>query len=86
MDVSGHSLLAKTSDYGSFTATGMLNFVRGENRTTGDNLYNIMPLNAKLAVVHNLGTGPTPLKNNWLAPRQTCRKSATRLRPAATVC
>jgi iron complex outermembrane receptor protein len=55
VDVSGHSLLAKTSGYGSFTATGTLNFVRGENRTTGDNLYNIMPVNARLAVVHTLG-------------------------------
>ena len=55
VDVSGHMPLAKTSAYGSFTATGMLNYVRGENRTTGDNLYNIMPLNAKLAVVQGLG-------------------------------
>ena len=55
VDVSGHSLLAKTGSYGSFTATGVLNSVRGENRTTGDNLYNIMPVNAKLAVVHSLG-------------------------------
>lgn len=55
IDVSGHYLLAKTSDYGSFTATGALNYVRGENRTTDDNLYNIMPLNAKLALVNRLG-------------------------------
>lgn len=54
VDVSGHSVLAKTSGYGSFTATAILNVVRGENRTTGDNLYNIMPVNARLAVVHNL--------------------------------
>ncbi len=56
MDVSGHFPLAKTGDYGSFTATGMLNYVDGKNRTTGDNLYNIMPLNAKLAVVQRWGS------------------------------
>jgi len=28
---------------------------RGENRTTADNLYNMMPVNARLAVVHSLG-------------------------------
>ena len=55
IDVSGHYLLANTRDYGSFTATGVLNYVRGENLTTGDNLYNIMPLNGKLAIVHRLG-------------------------------
>jgi len=55
MDVSGYFPLAKTGDYGSFTASGLLNYVRGENRTTGGNLYNIMPLNAKLAVVQRIG-------------------------------
>jgi iron complex outermembrane receptor protein len=55
IDISGKYLLAKTAAYGSFTATGALNYVRGENRTTGDNLYNIMPLNGKAALVHRLG-------------------------------
>ncbi len=55
LDLSGHLLLARTVDFGSFTGTGLLNYVRGENRTTGDNLYNIMPLNAKMSLVHRLG-------------------------------
>jgi iron complex outermembrane recepter protein len=54
-DVSVRSLLAQFNGYGSFTATGILNVVRGKNGTTGDNLYNIMPVNAKLAVVHSWG-------------------------------
>lgn len=56
IDLSGHRRLGSTDDYGNFTGTGLLNFVRGENRTTGEPLYNIMPLNAKLAVVQKLGT------------------------------
>jgi len=32
---------------------GLLNYTRGENRDTGDDLYNIMPLNAKLTLTHN---------------------------------
>lgn len=56
IDLSGHWLLGRTGDYGSFDATGVLNYVRGENRTTGDNLYHMMPLNAKLAMVHRLGS------------------------------
>ncbi|MBW6520532.1 MAG: TonB-dependent receptor [Desulfoarculaceae bacterium] len=55
VDVSGHLPLAENTAYGAFTATGVVNFVRGKNRTTDDNLYNIMPLNARLAVVHRLG-------------------------------
>jgi iron complex outermembrane receptor protein len=54
-DLSGHVLLGRGEDFGSFTATGMLNYVRGENRTSGDNLYHMMPINAKLALVHRWG-------------------------------
>jgi len=57
VDISGHFTLAEDDRYGNFTATGLVNYVRGKNETTGDNLYNIMPLNAKLAVVQRL--------NNW---------------------
>lgn len=55
LDISGHFPLVQNTSYGSFTATGMLNYVRGENEDTGDNLYNIMPLNARLAVVQQKG-------------------------------
>ncbi|MCW8918450.1 MAG: TonB-dependent receptor [Gammaproteobacteria bacterium] len=55
LDISGHFPLAKNTGYGNFTATGMLNYVRGENEDTGDNLYNMMPLNAKLAVNQRSG-------------------------------
>ena len=32
---------------------GLLNYTNGENRDTGDDLYNIMPLNTKLTITHN---------------------------------
>src|SRR5690606_7093073 len=54
VDVSGHFPLAQGTRYGSFTANGVLNYVQGENETTGDNLYNIMPLNVRLAVEQRL--------------------------------
>lgn len=40
--------------YGSFALNGVLNYVNGKNLTTGDNLYHIMPLNAKLALEQKL--------------------------------
>lgn len=54
-DMSANKLLATFDRAGSFTSTALINYVRGQNRTTGDNLYNIMPLNAKFALVHALG-------------------------------
>lgn len=54
IDLSARSQLGSTSDYGNFSATGLLNYVRGENLSTGDNLYNIMPANLKLALVQRI--------------------------------
>lgn len=50
LDISGHVPLAKTDGWGEFTFSGVLNYVNGKNRTSGDNLYNIMPLNTRLTV------------------------------------
>ena len=54
VDISGHYPLSDDTEYGSFSATGLVNYVRGKNEDTGDNLYNIMPLNAKLAIVQRV--------------------------------
>jgi iron complex outermembrane receptor protein len=55
-DVSGHFPLAQNTGYGSFSANGLLSYVRGKTTDgTDDNLYNIMPLNAKLSVTQRLG-------------------------------
>ncbi len=55
LDLSGRLALAQSEDYGSFTGTATLGYVRGQNRSTGDNLYNMMPLNIKLAAVQQWG-------------------------------
>ncbi|NOT15176.1 MAG: TonB-dependent receptor plug domain-containing protein [Methylotenera sp.] len=55
VDIAGKKLLTEGNGLGSFTATGALNYVRGKNRDSGDDLYNIMPLNAKFALEHQLG-------------------------------
>jgi iron complex outermembrane receptor protein len=53
-DLSAHYQLTKGNEYGALTLSALVNQVRGENRTTGDNLYNIMPLNGQLALAHEL--------------------------------
>jgi iron complex outermembrane receptor protein len=55
IDVSGNKLLTSGQGFGSFRVLGALNYVRGRNNTTGDDLYNIMPLNAKFALEHKIG-------------------------------
>jgi iron complex outermembrane receptor protein len=52
LDVSGYMPLAQ-SNVGQFTVKGMLNYTHGENRASGDSLYNIMPLNGKITLTHN---------------------------------
>ncbi len=55
LDLSGHTRIAESDAWGRFTGTGMLNLLRGANTTTGDNLYNMMPANLKLAVTQHSG-------------------------------
>lgn len=58
-DLSGFSDLGKYGDWGQFTLSGVLSYVNGKNRTTGDHLYNIMPLNARVALTQRLGAWTT---------------------------
>jgi iron complex outermembrane receptor protein len=51
LDLSGRLPLAQTGA-GEFGLRGLVSYVVGENRDTGDELYNIMPLNAKLTLTH----------------------------------
>ncbi|MEN9475216.1 MAG: hypothetical protein RIS48_1938 [Pseudomonadota bacterium] len=54
IDLSGHMPLAQTG-YGRWGLKGLLNYTHGENRDTGDALYNVMPLNAKVVLTHQQG-------------------------------
>jgi len=69
VDVSGHVLAVRTPGYGDFTVSGIVSYVRGENRDTGDNLYNIMPLNAKLALTQKRGRLTNTLEALFVAAK-----------------
>ena len=69
VDISGHVLAARTAGYGDFTVSGIVNVTRGENRDTGDNLYNIMPLNAKLALTQKRGRLTNTLEAQFVAAK-----------------
>ncbi|PKO83150.1 MAG: TonB-dependent receptor [Betaproteobacteria bacterium HGW-Betaproteobacteria-11] len=54
LDLSGRLPLGKTG-WGEWGMKGLLNYTNGKNRSTGDDLYNIMPLNAKLTLTQKYG-------------------------------
>lgn len=56
IDSSGHYALSDTPEYGRFVARGTLGWVQGQlvGKDQGS-LYQLMPLNSKLALEHNLG-------------------------------
>jgi iron complex outermembrane receptor protein len=56
VDVSGHVPLAHSARLGDFTGSAIVGYVRGETVSgEDDKLYNLMPLNAKLAVTQRVG-------------------------------
>lgn len=61
LDLSGKMPLAATG-FGELGMKGVLSYTRGKNRDTGDDLYNIMPLNAKLTLTQKLGTWDNALE------------------------
>jgi iron complex outermembrane receptor protein len=54
IDLSGYMPLASTGA-GDFSLKGLINYTKGENRDTGDDLYNIMPLSGKFSLGQKLG-------------------------------
>lgn len=54
-DIAGRIKLFENNGFGSVDAKGVINYVRGKNKTTHDDLYNIMPLNATLTLEHRFG-------------------------------
>lgn len=69
IDISGYFPIAADTGFGRFTGRGALNYVDGQNKTTGDHLYNIMPLQAKLAVEQRVGNWTNTLEGQWVAAK-----------------
>ena len=54
-DLSGRLVLARSTRFGRLAASGTLSVLRGEDLTTDDDLYAIVPLSGSVALVHELG-------------------------------
>lgn len=55
IDISGNHRLMDDPDWGHAMLKASLSWVRGRNLDTNENLYNIMPLTARIGVEHSLG-------------------------------
>jgi iron complex outermembrane receptor protein len=85
-DVSGYFPLLSDSAIGDVKMTGVLSYVRGENLDTDDNLYHIMPLNAKLALVQKSGAWTNTLEGVFVDAKTKVSQVRNELKPAATAC
>ncbi|ALK09832.1 TonB-dependent receptor [Blastochloris viridis] len=54
-NLSGHIEAWNSPEYGRGVIKGTLGWVHGENLDTGDNLYHMLPINARLALEHAKG-------------------------------
>ncbi len=66
VDATGKKAIGKA--YGDWTLRAALNYTRGKT-TSGDNLYNIMPLNARLAIDHSLGSWSNTLEEVFVSDK-----------------
>ncbi len=82
VDISGQMLLAENTGFGSFSASGVINYVRGKNRDTHDDLYNIMPLNATLALQHRYGQWSNMLQAKLVTSKDHVQAVRKELRTA----
>lgn len=69
VDLSAHYLVASGTGFGDFRAQLVASYAKGENQDTGDHLYNIMPLNAKLALTQELGPWRNTLEGEFVAAK-----------------
>ena len=65
VDLSGHIKLARGTAAGDFTLDGVFGYVNGENRDTGDELYNVHPLHGTLSLGQTLGGWRNALEAEW---------------------
>ena len=74
VNASGSKTLLKTDNYGSLSGRAVLSYVRGQNLTSDDNLYQQMPLNSILDLDYKWGGWTATIETQLVAPIQTVHK------------
>jgi iron complex outermembrane receptor protein len=68
-DLAADYRLTGSTDYGTFSAQLVASYIRGRNDDSDGNLYNIMPLNARLAVTQDWGSWRNTLEGEFVAAK-----------------
>lgn len=76
LDLSGRALLGRSARLGTLQTRAVLNWVQGNNRATGDGLYNLMLLNLRWSIEQQQGAWSQSLE--WLAVSAKTRVSQVR--------
>jgi iron complex outermembrane receptor protein len=82
VDLSAHYLVARGTGLGDFTLEGIASYTKGTNEDTDDNLYNIMPLNAKLAITQQLGPWRNTLEGEFVAAKDDVSQERNEMQTA----
>ncbi len=69
IDLLAHYRIASGTAFGDFDTRLIASYTDGENEDTGDNLYNIMPLNATLAITQELGPWRNTIEGEFVASK-----------------
>ncbi|HNV83904.1 MAG TPA: TonB-dependent receptor [Arenimonas sp.] len=68
-DLSAKFPIAENSRFGSLSGKAIVSYSHGENETTGDNLYNIMPLNAEFVIEQKHGAWTHRLEAEFVSAK-----------------
>jgi iron complex outermembrane receptor protein len=82
VDFSAAARLARDGSFGMLSAGLVGSYARGENDDTDDDLYNIMPLNATLSVVQELGHWRNTIEGEFVAAKDEVSRVRNEMRTA----
>ena len=82
LDLAAQYVMATGTAFGDFTADLVASYAKGENQDTNDNLYNIMPLNATLALTQARGPWSNTLEGEFVAAKDDVSQVRNEMRTA----
>lgn len=82
LDLSAQYVMTTGTAFGDFTADLVASYAKGENQDTNDNLYNIMPLNATLALTQARGPWRNTLEGEFVAAKDDVSQVRNEMRTA----
>lgn len=82
-DIASNLEVWDVPQYGRGVLTGLVGWTVGENMDTNDNLYNIMPLNVRLALNHQLGGWQNAIELQGVADKATVSRAKNEIKTPA---